>query len=123
MVRFKFSMLWRGLQCALCVCLVMAGTVLAQDVVIEDPLPLLQTARTHMANRPLVRLGTVNPYLHRPERATSPYNTTMLVYDPLNRYPEGAEVTEAMLRQEVIMRRPSFFERLRDSVKNFFQRR
>lgn len=98
------------------------GPLNAQDVVIEDPLPILQPHRDRMANRPLMRLGSVNPYLHKPDRVTSPYNTAMMVFDPLQPQPEGEEVTLEMLQPELEIQKKPFFSRLWDSVTNLFRR-
>jgi hypothetical protein len=101
----------------------LGGSLAAQDVVIEDPLPLLQHERDRMARRPLVRLGTANRFLNNPDKATSPYNTTMMVYDPLHKLPEGEEVTVEMLRQEVVLEKRSAVARLWGSITNLFRRR
>jgi hypothetical protein len=113
-----------GLSRLLCLaCLIGGAPAYSQDVVIEDPIPLLQAHRDRMADRPLKRLGSVNPYLHKPDRVTSPYNTAMMVYDPLRQHPEGEEVTIEMLQSEVSIQKRPFFSRLWESVTNLFRRR
>jgi len=95
-----------------------------QDVVIEDPLPILQPTRDFMAKRPLVQLGSVNKYLSGRHNVTTPYNTTMMVYDPLMETPEVEEVTLAMIEPEVTLQmNEPWLKRAWRSVGNFFSGR
>lgn len=113
----------RWASALLCAAYIIGGDSLyAQDVVIEDPLPLLQPHRDRLADRPLMRLGAVNRYLHKSDKVTSPYNTAMMVFDPLQQQPEGEEVTLEMLQPEVTLQKRPPLSRFWESITNLFRR-